>query len=441
MQKIKSYILSRSVFAPRIKLLGAKKDFYEAYGNNNLAIVDHQLNSFNKVWKRALSDVAFYKWWAKEYHLPKQLNSLEELKSFPVLTKEIMQQKQSLIFVEGRRYKTVSTGGSSGQPTRFITTKNEKSIEYSNTYLGRSKFGIAPFDPTILFWGHSHLFGSGIKGNINELKRKFADNLLSIKRFNAYDLSVDTISYYVEKLINEKTKCLIGYTSSIYSLARYILDNKIKLDLSSSLKGVIVTSETISDRDIEIIGKAFKVPVISEYGMAETSVVAYSVPNERGLKIFWDSFIVQIDRSKQLNLTTIYDRKFPLINYSTDDVASPLKEVESSVLKIEKIEGRRRDNIKLRTKNKGFVEISGILLVHITKGSRGVYSISYKQCENYEVEIYVVTAPGVDVSQVFRRFLLDLKKENAEIDPLAIRMIKKVQPNRTLAGKNAMKVN
>ena len=75
----------------------------------------------------------------------------------------------------------------------------------------------------------------------------------------------------------------------------------MELNLSSSLRGIIVTSETISDRDIEIIGQAFKVPVICEYGMAETSVVAYSVPNDKGLKIFWDSFIVQIDSSKQLN--------------------------------------------------------------------------------------------------------------------------------------------
>ena len=175
--------------------------------------------------------------------------------------------------------------------------------------------------------------------------------------------------------------------------------------------------------------------------MAETSVIAYSAPNKRGLKIFWDSFIAQIGCSNQLNITTIYDREFPLINYSTDDIVSPLMEFKSSILKIEKIEGRKRDNIKLRTKGRGFVEISGILLVHILKASEGVYSVSFKQCKNYEVEIYIFTAPELEVGQILNQFLTSLKKENANIDSCAVRMIRIDRPIRTLAGKNAMKVD
>lgn len=440
MDNIRVKVLLKLLFVRRLSLLKAKQELYKKLDGNSPAIRDYQLTAFNRIWKFAQAEVPFYEWWAKEHQLPKEVASLEQLRLFPVLTKEIMQKKAGLIFQNGKSYQTVSTGGSTGQPTKFITTASEKDIEYANTYLGRAGFGIKPLDRTILFWGHSHLFGSGMKGQINEVKRKFTDALVSIKRLNAYDLSIATVGGYVRRLSNETADCLIGYTSSVFSLARFIVDNKIELDLSKRLKAVIVTSETVTDRDIDVIGRAFKVPVGIEYGTAETSVVAYSAPNEKGLRIFWDSFIAQLNDGNQLNLTTIYDRSFPLINYATNDVVEPLTEIESSLLRVDNIKGRTRDNVKLRTVDGEFIELSGILLVHIIKGNEGIYAINYKQCTDNEVEIYVVGAPNVDISLVSHRFLCDLKREYPSVDTTAIKMSLKNRAIRTLAGKNAMRV-
>lgn len=430
----------RLVFYRRFLLLSEKKLLYQQYSGDLEFIRDYQLRAFNKMWAKAKREIPFYQWWSDEHKLPDRLSSLDDLTLFPVLTKEILQKNKLLIFGAQHNHKTVSTGGSTGQPTEFITSKKQKDIEYANTYLGRHDFGIAPMDKTILFWGHSHLFGPGVWGQINQFKRMLADRLISTTRLNAYDLTLDTVAGYVKRLSNETAVSMIGYTSIIYKIARYIVDNQVNFECQRDLRAVIVTAETVTTRDVEVISTAFNVPVVIEYGMAETSVVAYSTLEGRGLRIFWDSFIAQTDKKNQLNLTTIYDREFPLINYETKDIVEPLVQAGTSLVRIENIKGRARDNVTLRTEDGGLLELSGILIVHIIKGYAGVYSISYKQCRDNELEVYVVLDNKIDIKDVERSFLKELRKEHDGFDAQAVRLIKSNKAFRTIAGKTAMRV-
>lgn len=441
MNSLKYSVISKLLFKGRLDKIREKKSLYDNMDGDFTAISKFQLERFNNVWGYARVNIPFYAYWASQHNLPDRLESIDELKKFPILTKDLLQQHESLIFQEGKSYQTVVTGGSTGQPTRFITTPAEKNIEYANTYLGRGAFGIEPLKPTILFWGHSHLFGSGLNGKINEVKRQVLDSIVSIKRLNAYDLSTKTIESYVKLLGRLNADCIIGYTSSIFSISRFILDNQITLPLFSKLKGVIVTSETVTDNDVSVINAAFGCPVIIEYGMAETSVVAYSTPKESGLRIFWDSFIAQTNENNELNLTTIYERQFPLINYATRDVVEPLVEHESTLIRINNIKGRSRDNVKVRALSGDSLELSGILLVHIMKGFSGLFSISYKQCPNNEVEVHVVPQEGTDVKRLQNSFKAELIKDHPEIDLSAIKVIETSEVQRTIAGKTFMKVD
>lgn len=433
-------IVLQLLFSKRMAELNNKKALYSDMGENWNAIAKWQLTRFNSVWKRAVNDVPFYKWWANEHGLPIEVRDLSELSQFPELTKRILQENEDRIFIDGHRHQTVSTGGSTGQPTRFITSKNEKCVEYANTYLGRGMYGICPLDETLLFWGHSHLFGSGLRGYVNERKRRLFDAIIGIERLNAYDLSLRTVEKYVKRLSSRNPKCIIGYTSSIYSLARFIVDNHYDIGIKSHLKGVIVTSETVTQNDIDVIEQAFRVPVISEYGMAETSVIAYSVPQSRGLRVFWDSFIAQADAMNQLKVTTLYDRLFPLINYATNDLVEPLECSQGSIFYIDKVKGRTRDNVKIRSNDGSYLELSGILIVHILKGIPGVYSVSYKQLIGNEVQIAVISE-SVDLLQLKQIFNREIRSEHPAIDTNAIHFVEAKNELRTLAGKAVMRVD
>ena len=138
--------------------------------------------------------------------------------------------------------------------------------------MARGWWNVKPLDGIFLIWGHSHLFGDGIKGQINYYKRLFYDWLINTKRLSAYDLSINSLSNYYQILKKSNPTLIIGYTSAIYKLAKHIDENNLDIENKSNLKGVVVTSETVTNYDINLIKKVFNVPCIIEYGMAETGL-------------------------------------------------------------------------------------------------------------------------------------------------------------------------
>ena len=241
---IKEFILKNTVFKNRLILLKRKIKLYKEFIDED-EIIKYQIEKFNLIWRDAQTNNEFYKYWAKKHNLPKQIKSIDELKLFPKLTKNDIQQNKELIFKDLNNFYTVSTGGSTGEPMKFPTSKAEKEIEYANTYLGKSWWNVNPLDDIVMFWGHSHLFGTGIKGKINHFKRIFQDWLINTKRFNAYDMTVDTLSTYYHRLKKLDPKVIIGYTSLNYKLAKYIKENDLSIGNKTNLKSVIFTSESV----------------------------------------------------------------------------------------------------------------------------------------------------------------------------------------------------
>lgn len=152
--------------------------------------------------------------------MPNRISCLSDLLDFPVITKRVIQNSQGLIFQSGKIKRDISTGGSTGEPVRFPVHSKDAVPVYADMYVGRSWYGIEPLDRMLLFWGHSHLFGTGLKGVLNTYKRRFYDYLLDVKRLNAYDMSHQTISQYYDIYRQTKPSVILGYTSCLYKLAK-----------------------------------------------------------------------------------------------------------------------------------------------------------------------------------------------------------------------------
>jgi hypothetical protein len=60
----------------------------------------------------------------------------------------------------------VTTGGSIGEPARYPSGTTEADLAWANMYLGRGWWGIRPFDEHVMLRGHSHPFGTGLKGRV-----------------------------------------------------------------------------------------------------------------------------------------------------------------------------------------------------------------------------------------------------------------------------------
>lgn len=393
---------------------------------------------FNAIWSYCLQEVPFYRAWSVEHGLPSAINQVAELAAFPALTKKLMTERYEEVFQHGAIKTYYSTGGSTGEPVKYPRGAADADSSWANTYLGRSWWGIRPFDPHVLMWGHSHLFGSGVRGRIKQLKRRIADHALRITRLDAYDLSEAALRADYDAIRRKDPVFVIGYTSTVFRLATFMEGLGLEMGDGTSLRGVVVTAETASDADIAKIEEVFRAPVIIEYGAAETGVIATSRGGSRPLQMLWDSFICLAREEGQLHLTTIEPRLFPLINYAIGDVGETGDGSTASVLKLDRVVGRSQDTVKVMTKHGQTLTLSAILPVHILKLYGDIVGIQFKQHKDDRLSIFIEAGRPIDLEDMADYFRRELQKDHPDFDEKSVAFHQVETSQKTLAGKHRL---
>lgn len=425
-------IVKKFFFDERLTIIDEKKDLYKKVIRPD-DIVDFQINKLNSVWKHAYCNIPFYRDWKEKHHLPDIIESIEQLKSFPVLTKRDIYENQEYIKEGLSDFYMTSTGGTSGITTHFPTSKNDADHTYANAYLGRSWWGIEPLDRILMFWGHSHLFGKGIKRHIKQFKRKLSDLLINTLKISSYALNHENIKTFYDTIVRDNPQVIISYTSNLFQICKYMESQNIKYK-SDRMKGIILTSETATDADVAILKERFNTNIIHEYGMAETGAMAYSDIETDNIKILWDSFIVTVNESGILNLTTILPKVFPLFNYTSEDLVEVKETFKSSVLTLRHIKGKERDIVTVPANDGGKMTISTIFLDHVLKFYPNIYSVHYKQEEN-GIIIGLTSDKKLDLEHLKKYFIKESTKEFNNIGYEGIKIVQLEQIEKTIAGK------
>jgi phenylacetate-coenzyme A ligase PaaK-like adenylate-forming protein len=430
-------IILHYLFKRRLIKLRQKKEFYRADISSEKKIA-YQKVRFNEIWKHAYSKHPFYSQWKKKHSLPDVIGSISELNSFPPLTKKDINENQALILNGLKHYYLTSTGGTSGITTHFPTSKNDADNAYANAYLGRSWWEIQPFDNILMFWGHSHLFGKGIKSYIAKAKRNICNYFINTKKMSSYSLSYKNVEKFYGAIIRIKPKVIISYTSNLFQICKFMesrgLNTKGKVDY------IILTSETATNADIALFNKLFGAQIINEYGMAETGVIGYSFQKTDNIRILWDAFIGRIDGNESFHVTTIEDKLFPLINYNTEDRVEVSEVCDESILSLKAIVGKQRDILKIKDASGNELIISTILFDHVLKHYQNIYSIHYKQKRNNVVEVYVTSDSQLDLIKLKAYFIREIQKEIRHMSHDAVSFVQIDVPAKTMAGKNKVRV-
>lgn len=403
------------------------------------AVESEQVSRFNAVWAYCLSEVPFYRSWAHEHSLPEQVGSIDEIQAFPLLTKTTIVERTSEVFQDGSITMAYSTGGTSGTPARYPRGAGEALAFYANTFAGRASWGIRPFDSYLHIWGHAHLFNAqGVAGKTQKMKRKIQDVLANATRVDAYDMSPDALRAHYKVLIQKNPYYIVGYTSAIFKLARHIEVNTLDVSRLSKLRGVVVTAETVSRADASLIERVFGVPVIIEYGAAETGVIATSHGGSWPLRVLWQSFIVTVAATGEMAITTLDDRLFPLINYSIGD-RSEGGDVESgNALTLGAVTGRSKDAVSVGTIGGGTLELSAILPVHILKSFDSITAVQLRQDAVGQLRVFLSADRKLELDHVAEVFSANLLRDHADFDATTVKFEQVAQPLLTQAGKQAL---
>lgn len=346
LRKSIAYFARRNVFFHVLK----KADLYRRF-TNRASIEAFQLKQFNRAWACSLKNVPFYCKWKKEHSLPSSISSLDELKQWPILTKELINENKSEFDWLGIKPRSYSkTGGSTGNPLRFGKFASEEDNAAANMWIGRMAYGYEPAMKCFLLWGHSHLMGEGIQRNLNVLMRRLKDQVMGFHRVSAYDYSLTKLRLDFEKMLRFQPEAIICYSASGLAFVRANLDRKCDAQ-KLSVRVIICTAGPLSLSERSEISAFFKAPVCMEYGAAETAVMAYTDPETGNYKTFWDNYIIesrdQEEKNSRVLVTSLMNKYLPLVRYDIGDLIEMSSDISPRPLSFASVIGRPSQAINM----------------------------------------------------------------------------------------------
>lgn len=250
---------------------------------------------------------------------PNDIKGLEDIKRFPVLSKQdVLEAGNSIVSTKYPKFllTTGLTGGTTGTPLSL--PRNLFAVENEHAFVRRQWdwAGLKFSDNTAYLSGRVIADPNQKEGQLYAYDPFMRELILS-----TYHLSVETARQYAQAVLKYKVKALVGYTSSICFFARACMDMEIDI----KLKAALTTSETISDQMRETISKAFGCQVFDFYGAAER--VCYIYTCEKGsyhiIPEYGYTELVPTDDGVEnkygVIATGFWNWAMPLVRYNTND--------------------------------------------------------------------------------------------------------------------------
>jgi phenylacetate-CoA ligase len=290
-------------------------------------------NRLNRLFETAKSTTEYYR----------KFNNYSEV---PVITKDGVRDNFNQLISSGYQGKMFSkgTGGSTGRPLLFLTTLESRSYLWACLILAWESAGY--------HLGNKVAFIAGTALSKSNFSNRVFHWLLNTDFYSAYTLDEDNIRKYLVKLKRTKAKVIFGYASAINEIAHYIKRNEA-FSLPD-LRGIVCTSEVLSDSCRVNIEEAFKVEVFNQYGCFEAGISAFECEHHR-LHLISTKCKYEIDKNGNLYSTDLINNAFIMMRYSTGDRIELAEEKTCSCNRnfpvIEKVIGRISDVIVDAEKN------------------------------------------------------------------------------------------
>lgn len=335
-------------------------------------IYAYQENKLVQLLRHCNRNVPFYQEWFKNNSLSPEEITLDNIDLLPAIDKNFLRENLNLLTAKSGKgkYEKAKTSGSTGIPLHFPKSLSSTAFQLAAMYRGHMWHGVEPGDREARLWGIP-------VDPLARMKTRATDLLLNRFREREYNLNHDVLLDFFHTLLKKKPVYLMGYTSMVIEFAHF-LEELNKDGTQLELKMVKCTSETISETDHEIIERVFGCPLVSEYGAAETGLIAFQC--EKGSHhLMSDCCIVELlepeddfgnDSLKEVIVTNLDNTALPIVRYKIGDLAIPsVKKCKCGrgLPIIDKIVGRESDIIV----SQGGRKWHSIIIYYIMKGLEG----------------------------------------------------------------------
>jgi phenylacetate-CoA ligase len=284
---------------------------------------------------------------------PSDIRSPDDYGRLPPITRDDIREHRHAMLATNYRSRVYehSTGGSTGTPLTFFASRGSYEWRLAVSMRGYSWADCCDGDRQFHVWG-APAAASSLK---QRLKVGAHNTLRRRKMFNSFELSDARLTECVHQLNAFRPKTVIGYTTSLYLLARHIRDGNLAIARPDA---VITAAEGVNVMQREVIESAFGAPVFGSYGSREFMLIAMECEHHSGLHQSVDNLYVEVVANGrpaadgeigEVLITDLHNWGMPFIRYKIGDLAVPTGRICScgrGLPLLDRVEGRVLDAIR-----------------------------------------------------------------------------------------------
>lgn len=250
---------------------------------------------------------------------------IEYLKYFPVLSKDIIRNQfdelKSLDLLR-RKWYLNSTGGSTGEPVKFIQDRAYSSHSGAVSLLFSKLVGREIGEPEVKLWGSIR----DIVSNSEGWRTHLINGLTNTVMVNSVLMTTERMREFIHLFNTLKPKLIVTYVESIYELAKFAEQEELLIHPQSA---IMTTAGRLYPFMRNKIEKVFRCKVYDRYGSREFGDMACENPDLDGLWVApWGNYLEIVDpdgnrvpdgTEGDILVTSLSNFAMPLIRYRIGD--------------------------------------------------------------------------------------------------------------------------
>ncbi len=256
---------------------------------------------------------------------PGDFKDLADLQGLPTIDKSTVREHLDDMLTVPKNAPSVdymTTGGSGGTPLSFYINADRSSVEFAHLAQCWARVGYRP--------GMSMAVLRGTR--ITPDRTGFYcqhDPLLRQYSYSSFHMTERDMTRYVQHMHRAEPDFVHAYPSSMHTLARFMVDQGLRLP--ESVRAILLESEPVYPEQRDFIERHFHRRVYSSYGHTEKLVLAgeceqshrYHVWPTYGYCELLDDELRPVEYGEQGEIvgTGFINRVVPFIRYRTDDFA------------------------------------------------------------------------------------------------------------------------
>ncbi len=249
------------------------------------------------------------------------ISKVKDIAKLPIITKEELRRNIDKVYTIKKSKGIVSkTGGTTGKSLEVIFTPQNMQERFAMLDNFRNQFEYKLGKKTAWFSGKNLLTPKDLKRN----RYWKTDYWYKVRYYSTFHIKGDYLKYYIEDLIKFKPQYFVGFSSTIYEIAKYGIDNKIDFP-KGIVKAIFPTAETVNHSTRNLIESYFKTNLYDQYASSEGAPFIFECKN-KNLHLEMQSGVFEVlddndlpAQQGRLVVTSFTTYGTPLIRYDIQD--------------------------------------------------------------------------------------------------------------------------